>query len=83
MAGVSVRDVFFAFDCETIDLGYYQILEDEMLPLLESFSRGEFPSVKNLILTVSAAPACHLIFMYVRSSACDSRQTHLGTEQAS
>ena len=82
-AGVSVRDVFFAFDCETIDLGYKQIREDELLPLLESFSIGDFTRVENLILTVSAAPTCHLIFMDVRSSACDSRGTHLGIQQAS
>ena len=69
MAGVSVRDVFFAFDCETIDLGYEQLREDELLPLLESFSSGQFTRVENLILTVSAAPRLSFNF-YVCPLIC-------------
>jgi len=64
MAGVAVGGKFFAFDCEDIrlrDLG-----EAALLPLLESFSRGEFKRVKALYLVI--ASACEM--MAALSHAC-------------
>ena len=68
MAGVTVGGKFLAFDCEEIDLGAYDLGEAALLPLLESFSRGEFTRVKELNLVI--ASACEM--MAARSHACNS-----------
>ena len=52
MAGVSVGGLFFAFDCEEIHLKSAKRSEQELLPLLECFSRGEFTRVKTLKLVM-------------------------------
>ncbi len=53
MTGVSVGGEFFAFDCEKIDLHNKKLGEAALLTLLESFSRGEFTSVKTLHLVIA------------------------------
>ncbi len=50
MAGVSVGGRFFAFDCEEINLSGANLSEEELLPLLECFGRGQFTRVKTLKL---------------------------------
>ena len=54
MAGVKVGGKFFAFDCEEINLRGRKLGEAALLPLLESFSRGEFTRVKKLSLVIAA-----------------------------
>ena len=65
---IVLRGSVFAADCERIDLEGRNLNEDELLPLLESFSRGEFTRVKQLILVI--ASACEM--MAALSHACDS-----------
>jgi hypothetical protein len=50
MAGVIVRGSLIAFDCEEINLGELRLSESELLPFLQSFSRGDFARVKKLNL---------------------------------
>jgi len=45
----------FAFNCEMIDLSDRELGEAALLPLLESFSRGEFTRVKRLYLVIASA----------------------------
>jgi len=73
MAGVTVRGEFFALDCERINLACYasddhELSEAELMPLLESFSRGKFTRVKQLDLVI--ASTCDM--MAAQSNTCDS-----------
>jgi hypothetical protein len=43
---------FFALDCESINLGHRNLSEDELRPLLLSFSRGEFVRLKRMVLVL-------------------------------
>jgi hypothetical protein len=61
MTGVSVGGEFFAFDCEKINLHNKNLGEAALLTLLESFSRGEFTSVKTLHLVIAALASMHLL----------------------
>ena len=66
MAGVSVGGRFFAFDCEEIILrgeDREELSEEELLPLLHCFSRGEFTRVKkvNLVIPLHCTP--HFFFL--------------------
>ena len=63
MAGVTVGGKFFAFDCEEIDLGAYNLGEAALLPLLESFSQGEFTRVTQLLLVIAALVKLWLIYL--------------------
>jgi hypothetical protein len=68
MAGVTVGGKDFAFDCEWIKLKNQKLSEAELLPLLESFSRGKFSRAKKLLLVI--ASACEMLA--ARSHAWDS-----------
>jgi len=68
MAGVTVDGEFFAFDCEEINLQNKKLGEAALLPLLESFSRGEFTRLNVLSLVI--ASACGM--MPALSHACYS-----------
>ncbi len=63
MAGVSVGGRFCAFDREEIDLRSAKRSEQELLRLLECFSRGEFTRVKilNLVMPLHCTP--HFFFL--------------------
>jgi hypothetical protein len=55
--GVIVRGSFVSFDCEEINLGDLKLGEAELLPFLQSFSKGEFTRAKKLNLVCVAALA--------------------------
>ncbi len=56
MEGVAVRGEFFAFDCEDITFSGQDVGEAEVLPLLESFGRGQFTRVDRIFLVLAALP---------------------------
>jgi hypothetical protein len=60
MEGVAVRGEFFAFDCEEIRFRGLDVGEAEVLPLLESFGRGQFTRVKRIDLVLVALHASPL-----------------------
>jgi hypothetical protein len=52
MTGVIVGGEFFAFHREEIDLSQKKLGEAALLPLLDSFSRGQFTNVQMLNLVI-------------------------------
>ncbi len=54
MTGVSVRGNLLALDCEDINLADQRVGEEELLPLLLAFGRGEFGRLKRLNLVGTA-----------------------------
>jgi hypothetical protein len=77
MAGVSVGDHIFAFDCEVIDLFNSNLSEEELLPLLECFGRGDFTRVVILQLVIPLHCTPHTSFLLL----CCRKGTVLGTEE--
>ena len=53
MEGVTVGGEIFAFDSWNIELTDRKLSEDELLPLLEGFRKGNFSKMTTLHLVIS------------------------------